>query len=61
MENEDFRIIIKNNTTIKCFRDGRIFTLFITNEKREKWIERSNKPNKKGYIRIKFGGKIICS
>ena len=33
MANEDFRIIIKNDTTMKVFRDGRIFTLCkVTNQ-----------------------------
>ena len=35
MENEDYRIINKNDTTIKCFRDGRIETLFIYKNGRE--------------------------
>jgi len=60
MENEDYRIINKNDTTIKCFRDGRIFTLCNrTNQygKKGEWIERSDKPNKKGYIHLRIGGK----
>ena len=57
MENEDYRIINKNDTTIKCFRDGRIFTLFTYKDGREKWNERSNNPKKNGYIRIQIGEK----
>jgi hypothetical protein len=61
MENEDYRIIVKSNTTIKCFRDGRIFTFCnVTNQhsKKGEWFERSNKPNFHGYIQIKIGGKM---
>ena len=57
MENEDFRIIVKNNTTMKVFRDGRIFTLFTYKDGRERWIERSSNPNNQGYIRIQIGEK----
>ena len=60
MENEDYRIINFANTTIKCFRDGRIETICKrTNKygKKGEWIERSNKPKKNGYIQIKVGGK----
>lgn len=59
MENEDYHIIIKNDVTIKCFIDGRIFTKCnITSKhgKKDEWIERTNKPNSRGYIRIKIGG-----
>jgi len=60
MENEDYRIIIKNDISIKCFLDGRIFTLCnVTNQysKKGEWNERSSKPNKQGYIRMQIGGK----
>ena len=57
MENEDYRIINKNDTTIKCFRDGRIFTLDNRCKKYEKWIERKVKPDR-GYIRIQIGRKL---
>jgi len=60
MANEDYRIIVKNGTTIKCFRDGRIFTKCNVTSKHGKkgdWIERTNKPNNCGYIQIKIGGK----
>ena len=59
MENEDYRIINKNDTTIKCFRDGRIFTLSKKCKKYEKWNERNNKPGIRGYITISIGGKKI--
>jgi hypothetical protein len=62
MENEDYRIIFKNGTMIKCFRDGRIFTKCNVTSKHGKkgeWIERSNNPhNITGYIRITIGGKL---
>ena len=54
----DYRIITLNDTTIKCFRDGRIFTLSKKCKKYEKWNERSNKPNSRGYIRIMIGRKL---
>ena len=57
MENEDYRIINKNDTTIKCFRDGRIVTLSKKCKKYEKWNERIVKPTNQGYIRIGIGGK----
>ena len=64
MEDEDYRIINFANTTIKCFRDGRIERLFkVTNKygKKGEWIERSNKPNKNGYIHINIGGKYYLT
>ena len=57
---DDYRIITFANTTIKCFRDGRIFTICKKSNKYGKkgeWIERSNKPRSTGYIQIKVGGK----
>ena len=53
----DYRIINFANTTIKAFRDGRIFTLFTYKDGREKWNERNIKPKKTGYIQIQIGGK----
>ena len=59
MEDEDYRIINFANTTIRCFRDGRIFTLSKQCKKYEKWNERSNKPNScSGYIQIQIGIKM---
>ena len=53
----DYRIINFANTTIKAFRDGRIFTLFTYKDGREKWNERTSNPNSRGYIHIGIGGK----
>ena len=55
MEDEDYRIITLNDNTIKCFRDGRIFTLSKKCKKYEKWNERINKPTTHGYIQIRIG------
>jgi hypothetical protein len=57
MEDKDYRIITFANTTIKCFRDGRIFTISKKCKKYDKWIERTNNPTTNGYIRIRIGGK----
>jgi len=64
MEDHDYRIINFANTTIKCFRDGRIHTMFkVTNQhgKKGEWIERKVKPNTEGYIQIKLGKKSYQS
>jgi len=58
MEDEDYRIINVNDTMIKCFRDGRIHTLFTYKDGREKWIERTNKPTNYGYIQNQIGLKF---
>ena len=58
MEDEDYRIITLNDNTIKCFRDGRIFTLSKRCKKYEKWNERRSKPNNRGYIQIHIGIKM---
>jgi hypothetical protein len=57
MEDEDYRIMVLNDTTMKCFRDGRIFTLSKKCKKYEKWVERTNNSNHSGYIRIRLCGK----
>jgi len=57
MEDHDYRIITINDTTMKCFRDGRIHTLFTYKDGREKWNERKVKSNTKGYIQIHIGKK----
>ena len=57
MEDEDYRIMVLNDTTMKCFRDGRIFTLSKQCKKYEKWNERSDTPTDRGYIRLHIGGK----
>ena len=46
MEDEDYRIMVLNDTTIKCFRDGRIERLFKVNHqygKKGEWVGRTNK------------------
>ena len=56
----EYHIITVNDTMIKCFRDGRIFSLFKkTNKygKKGEWIERTNKPNNQGYISIVISKK----
>ena len=58
MEDEDYRIITINDNTIKCFRDGRVHTLFIYKDGRDKWVERTNTPTDKGYIQIGISGKM---
>ena len=58
---DEYRIINFANTTIKAFSDGRIFTICKTTNKYGKkgeWIERTNKPNSRGYINIGIGGKM---
>ena len=37
MEDEDYRVMVLNDTTMKVFRDGRIHTLFKYKDGREKW------------------------
>jgi len=57
---EVYNIIVKNDIMVCCFRDGRIFTKCNVTSKHGKkgdWIERTNNPNKKGYIRIEIGKK----
>jgi len=61
MEDHDYRIITINDTTIKCFRDGRIHTLSKKCKKYEKWNERISKPSKKGYIQVIIGKKMYQS
>jgi hypothetical protein len=55
---DEYHIITLNDNTIKCFRDGRIHTLDNRCKKYEKWNERSNKPNSRGYIQIQIGIKM---
>jgi hypothetical protein len=56
----EYHIINLNDTMIKCFSDGRIFTLFKNSNKYGKkgeWIERQSKPDTYGYIHISIGKK----
>ena len=41
MEDEDFRVMVLNDSTMKVFRDGRIHTLFKYKDGREKWTDRA--------------------
>jgi len=41
MEDEDFRVMVLNDTTIKVFRDGRIHTLFQRKNGTERWTDRA--------------------
>ena len=64
MEDEDYRIMTMGDTTMKCFRDGRIHTLCkVTNQygKKGEWIERKVKPNNHGYIQVSIGKKMYPS
>ena len=57
---EEYHIITVNDTTIKCFRDGRIHTICKKSNKYGKkgeWIERNVNPNKDGYFHIRISGK----
>ena len=39
MEDEDYRVMVLNDTTMKVFRDGRIHSLFQYKDGREKWTD----------------------
>ena len=54
---EEYRIITLENTTIKCFRDGRIHTISKWRNKGE-WMERTTTPNDRGYVHLNFGRKM---
>ena len=56
MEDEDYRIMVLNDSTIKVFRDGRIHSLFKHKDGREKWTDRAFVLHK-GYPRIFFGSR----
>ena len=58
MTEDEYHIINLNDNTIKCFRDGRVHTLFTYKDGREKWNERTIKPDTNGYIRIGISGKL---
>ena len=55
---DEYHIINLNDTMIKCYRDGRVHTLFIYKDGREKWNERTNNPTTNGYIEIRISGKL---
>jgi hypothetical protein len=52
MEDEDYRIMVLNDTTMKVFRDGRIHTF---HNRRKTWTNRKFNTNNDGYYRIKVG------
>ena len=55
MEDEDYRAMVFNDTTMKVFRDGRIHTLCKHKDGREKWIVRVCGLDKDGYPRVPIG------
>jgi len=57
MEDEDYRIMVLNDTTIKVFRDGRIHTY---DNHHSKWVDRKFTLNHQGYYQLKIGktGKV---
>ena len=56
MEDEDYRVMVLYDTTIKVFRDGRIHTLFKYKDGREKWTDRVFRLSQ-GYPRVMIGLK----
>ena len=56
MEDEDFRVMVLNDTTMKVFRDGRIHSLFKHKDGRERWTDKAFRLNK-GYPRVWIGSK----
>jgi len=56
MEDEDFRIMVLNDTTMKVFRDGRIQALFKYKDGREKWKDKAISLIQ-GYPRVYIGSK----
>ena len=56
MEDEDYRVMVLYDTTIKVFRDGRIHTLFKYKDGTGKWTDRAFRLNN-GYPRVWIGSK----
>ena len=56
MEDEDYRIMVLNDSTIKVFRDGRIHTLYQYKDGRERWTDRLFRLNK-GYPCVWIGSR----
>jgi len=52
MQDEDYRVMVLNDTTMKVFRDGRIHTLFQYKDGREKWRVKAFVLDKDGYPRV---------
>ena len=57
MEDEDYRVMVFNDTTIKVFRNGRIHTLFQYKDDREKWRVKAFRLSRDGYPRVWIGPK----
>tara|TARA_R110001632_G_scaffold12596_1_gene43419 strand:- start:42 stop:542 length:501 start_codon:yes stop_codon:yes gene_type:complete len=56
MEDEDYRIMVLNDTTMKVFRDGRIHTF---HNKRKTWTNRKFAKDKYGYLKVDFGSHSL--
>ena len=56
MEDEDYRVMVLNDTTMKVFRDGRLQALIKYKDGREKWRDKAFSLSY-GYPRISFGPK----
>lgn len=54
MEDEDYRIMVLNDTTMKVFRDGRIHTY---DKHHKKWTDRKYTKNHQGYYQVGIGVK----
>ena len=57
MEDEDYRVMVLYDTTIKVFRDGRIHTLFQRKNGRERWRVRAFSLSHNGYPRVFISSK----
>ena len=57
MEDEDYRVMVLNDSTIKVFRDGRIHSLFKYKDGKEKWTDRAFSLSQAGYPRVYLGSK----
>ena len=57
MEDEDYRIMVLNDSTIKVFRDGRIHSLFKHKDGRERWKVRVFTLSPKGYPYTMIGSR----
>ena len=56
MEDEDYRVMVLNDTTMKVFRDGRIHSLFKHKDGRERWTDRLFTLSR-GYPRVMIGSR----
>ena len=57
MEDEDYRIMVLNDSTIKVFRDGRIHSLFKYKDGRERWNVRLFGLSYNGYPCVWIGSR----